>query len=85
MKKCNKLLALVLIAFWVVSLCGCDKGDVVKNNEDTPTASTSADSDVSSELQEDVNSSFSGEVVVSVEYEKQSGHASNQFAVWIED
>jgi len=32
-----------------------------------------------------VSDVVSGEVVITFDYEKQSGHASNQFAIWIED
>ena len=32
-----------------------------------------------------VSGTVSGELVITFDYQKQSGHASNQFAVWIED
>lgn len=62
---------------------------VSQEKQEAPKAPVAEPPDVAAEEQIDdepeVSDFVSGEVVISFEYTKQSGSASNQYAVWIED
>ena len=63
----------------LLTLCACADNKI--QNEPAETLDPQPDSDIASEVPDAV----SGEVVISFDYERQSGYASNQYAVWIED
>jgi len=96
--KIYKLVTSIAVTFLLVSLCACTSGNgqsetpkpsaspmqtenpsASKNNPLIPTEQTGDDGDNSA------SSTPTGEVVVTFDYEKQSGSASNQYAVWVED
>ena len=74
-----------------MSLCGCAKDSSQPPVSDPPPVSFLQSEPPSSPPSSPQNpddsgeSAVAGEVVVAFDYEKQSGYASNQFAVWIED
>lgn len=76
-----KVLSAVMVAFVLILLTACTGSDVASN---APAESLPPESSpVTAETE--LPSSSSGSVVVEFDFEKQSGHASNQFAIWIED
>ena len=81
MRKSKYILAIVT-AFLFTILCAC-----AENNE--PSAETPPqieNSDGNNNVNEPAAQGVTaGEVVITFDYEKQSGSASNQFAVWVED
>ena len=70
MKK-QKIMATVALAVLLALLCACSN-DNQPQNPAPPTGSQT-------------QNETSGEVIITFNFEKQSGRASNQFAVWIED
>jgi hypothetical protein len=75
-KSRGSVLALIALSL-LVSLCSCSGG---AGQNESPAMPDVPDGEG---IFDDENAS--GEVVITFDYEKQSGHASNQFAVWIED
>ena len=100
MNKFNKALVLILVMTILIALCGCSKNDKTTTDEtDQPTAPAipTSTTEVSPspedlppleieepDVTEDTTVYASGEVVISFDFVKQTGSASNQFAVWIE-
>ena len=91
----NKGVLLIITGFLLISLSACSN---VNNQVNSQTKASLSESDTvitesvisSSEPDDFVSDSelspfVSGEVVVKFDYLAQSGHASNQFAVWVED
>ena len=81
----SKYIFAVITAFLFIILCAC-----AGNNEPSAEPSDSPPQIENSDGNNDnnepaVQSVTSGEVVITFDYEKISGTASNQFAVWIED
>jgi hypothetical protein len=76
LKKCILLIAVLLILLF--SLVGCTKSTITSP---LPSPSSSETQSRSEELPEEL----SGKLIISFDFQRQSGHASNQFAVWIED
>jgi hypothetical protein len=82
-----------LIMMLLISLCACAGG----NGQNSPPASApeppaqaeapaqQAVPPVEEQIDGNEPTGVSGEVVITFDYQKQSGSASNQFAVWIED
>lgn len=89
MKKNLRLKTAFFVVVLLISLCACSGGSgqsetsappsASPDNTSTPAAQTDDAADPSAPV------SVSGEVVISFDYEKISGPASNQWAVWIED
>jgi hypothetical protein len=98
LKKTHRLIPAIAAVLLLISLCACTGGS---GQTETPTPSTSptqnnspstspaASPSPTEQPADDSGSSMpvtlSGEVVVTFDYEKQSGSASNQYAVWVED
>ena len=90
MKKTGGFNQMIITAALLISLCACSSGARTEASPQAAPPSQTASSDVSTQTQQnddypDVTAALSSEVVVSFEYEKQSGSASNQFAIWVED
>jgi len=75
----QKLISTITVLILIITLSAC-------NNNDNPleTIPTEATATTPSEIVE-ILSSTTGELTITFNYEKISGWASNQFAVWIED
>ena len=58
---------------------------IIPEQTETPTASPGDSSSPTDDSEPSAPTTLSGEVVITFDYEKQSGSASNQYAVWIED
>jgi len=99
MKKLYILIALTIV-FLLLSACAGNDGNIPQNTlqpspeiPDTPTEQPTASPDASTppdpqnggDIGVGIQVQAYGEVVISLEFEKQSGAASNQYAVWIED
>lgn len=69
-----KYVSVVLVAFFLTVFCSCTAGE----------PSSSQVEDLAGSQDETIMEK-SGEVLISFDFTPQSGHASNQFAVWIED
>jgi hypothetical protein len=83
-KKYYKFIPLLLTALILLSLTAC--------TEDTPQTEPPAEPEISYDQPLNNNAAdpdeadiLSGELVITFDYERQSGMASNQFAVWIEN
>jgi len=75
--KIYRFIPAIASVFLLISLYACSS---INNNEETlPTESET------SSIENQTTSSELGEFNLSLNYVKQSGSASNQFAVWIED
>ena len=89
-KRVYKTFSVIVISIFFISLYACSSG---KQNESpvspAQTGNPSAPSTVSQQpdnsAEPDAPKTVSGETIVTFDYEKQSGYASNQYAVWIED
>ena len=89
----NRLSFLVVAVLMVLSLSACSGGKTMESNQtpteypatETPKAVSGADPVTTESENERSSWTSDGEVIVEFEYEKQSGHASNQFAAWVED
>ena len=92
------LVGFALIMFMSLCFCcGCGGGQnrtaeppaassVQTETQDTaPDVSSNMEQQLLDFLESDSDTSISGEVVIAFDYKKQTGSASNQFAVWIED
>jgi hypothetical protein len=77
----KKLIIAVLLMFM---LAGCDAAKD-ERNEDLPPQNDDISASQSEGTPITQDATGPGQVTVSFDYESQSGHASNQFAVWIED
>ena len=89
----------VIISALFISLCACADSSgqletsasptITPTQNNTPFASQNDTSSPTYQPDDDSDAStpttLSGEVVVTFDYEKQSGSASNQYAVWVED
>ena len=90
MKRVYKSFSALVILILISSLCACSTS---KQNEpsaspiqtDTPSAPPTASQQPDHSTEPDAPEAVSGEVIITFDYERQSGSASNQFAVWIED
>jgi hypothetical protein len=90
MKRVYKFFPVIVILLLIVSLCACSSG---KPNEPSASQIQTGTSSVPStasrqpdnSVEPDAPEAVSGEVVITFDYERQSGSASNQFATWIED
>jgi len=93
-----KLSLAIVLTFLFISLCACADSGQTDNNSPPPippsqTERPPASPDVSplpAQQPGDDNDlsapvTLSGEIVVTLDYNKQSGSASNQFAIWVED
>ena len=81
MKKRRHILAFIIIILYV-SLCACADGGGQGELPVTHPVSTEQPDSNSESIETGVTS---GEIVITFDYEKISGMASNQFAVWVED
>ena len=92
----QRLILAVAIIFMLVLMCACASGDIESAQPegaveepsnampDDPQATD--DSQAGAPEQGDIGAqTATGEVVITFDYKKQSGSASNQYAVWIED
>ena len=88
--KFNRLMLAAAIIFLLITLCACAEN----SDPNTPSASSPQsktpgaspdNSPAPSEQPDDSKTAASGEVVITFDYARQSGSASNQFAVWIEN
>lgn len=91
MRKTHTILLLLAAIAALALLCGCAK-DAMPSTNSAPQSISQSQSEVSpaspqQESQASANASkpAAGELIVTFDYKKQSGYASNQFAVWIED
>ena len=78
MKK-HTFVLIMMLSFLVATLSSCEN-KTPNPPDDSPTQIQSP-----SEAQTPTAHTAQGKVIVSFDYENQSGWASNQFAVWIED
>ena len=78
MKIREKAFAMIAVFILLTLLNACAAG-----NRQTETSAPSSDPQAHNETTAPI--SISGEVIISLDYERQSGSASNQFAIWIED
>ena len=90
MKKTGAFLAILVIVISMTLLFGCAKDNtpsVVPVPSSTPQIQDAASSALpdAGRNSKDELTPVSGEVVIAFDYAKQSGYASNQYAVWIED
>ena len=99
--KKKRLIPVIAAALLLISLCACVGGNgqaetsapppASPSQNETPDAQSTPDTSPATEHQTDAPASpddpfiVTGEVVISFDYEKQSGAASNQWAVWVED
>jgi hypothetical protein len=92
MNKKHRLISMIITISLLLALCACSNsiGRVevlqtpsVPNNQNDISAEQSSTSDLVNDATE--SSNLEGEVIVTFEYSKQSGSASNQYAVWVED
>jgi len=74
-KKCAFLCAIALLCVALLGLSGCaaTQEETSGENAARPGENFTGPGELT------------GEVTITFDYEKQSGHASNQFAVWVED
>jgi ABC-type uncharacterized transport system auxiliary subunit len=90
MKRAYKSCSVIVILILIFSLCACSSG---KQNEPsasptqtgTPSVPSTASQQPDNSAEPYAPEAVSGEVIVTFDYEKQSGSASNQYSVWIED
>ena len=98
MKKNYRLNFAIALALLLISLCACTDGGQPETSPPPSTQPTQTErpsaspDDAQSQLQQPddnggppAHAAPSGEVVVTFDYEKQSGSASNQYAIWVED
>ena len=101
MKRNNRLIPAIALALFLISLCACmDSGKTETSSAPPPPQTPPTQSELPhispvtpalpTNQPEDESGlsapgAISGEIVVTFNYEKQSGSASNQFAVWVED
>ena len=89
MKKTGVFLAITVIFVSMTLLFGCAKDSTLSEVPAPPSApqiqSASSSLPDAEPIPKDDLKPISGEFVITFDYEKQSGYASNQFAVWIED
>ena len=77
----SKFIIIFITAFLFIFLCAC-----AENTEPSAPSPQIENSDVNNDNNElAVQGVTSGEIVITFDYEKISGMASNQFAVWVED
>ena len=72
LKKKYRLVPAVALTLFLMSFCACADGG---QPEESPPP----------QAQPTETEPMSGEVVVTFDYERQSGSASNQYAIWVED
>ena len=86
-----KKYAVLFVALFLLSLCACTSGGGQDETPITPSASStnnetqSTQPDAPQTSPDETPTTVSGKLTVTFDYEKQSGHGSNQFAAWIED
>ena len=84
----NRLI-LIATAVMVISFSACSGGNNTSGElppAELPPVESPSSTPESGETETATSSlELAGQVIVEFDYEKQSGHASNQFAVWIED
>ena len=93
-----KFIAAFVLSLLLVSLCACADGKQPETTTPPPAQPTQTEHssaspvDTQSPIQQPEDSSGlqapvapSGEVIVAFDYERQSGSASNQYAIWVED
>ena len=98
MRRKAKFIPAFALTLLLVSLCACADGKPPETISPPPMPplqtehSSESPDDTQMPLQQPEDSSDSqapvtpsGEVVVTFDYEKQSGSASNQYAIWVED
>ena len=100
LKRTQLFFVTVIVLILLTALCTCSNSgqselSISPTQTEAPTASTehTASPEVSStpvQQPDEITGSgeqsvITGEVIITFDYEKQSGSASNQFAVWIED
>jgi len=85
----NKIILTSILIFFTVIFSACSSGNNTENEITTQPTQPQTQNNSQEVSPENVHSQpdniAKGEVVVTFNYEKQSGWASNQFAVWIED
>jgi hypothetical protein len=87
MRMGKKAIAVITTILLLTVLPGCasvSRKQVEQTVAET-VAETGTEGEPSTETVSEIVSDAEGKVTVSFDYEKQSGYASNQFAVWIED
>lgn len=90
MQRQRSILLTLVMMIALALLCGCAKDEAPPVPSAPQSASLAQGNAPSSQPEEpqnpvDAPEPAVGELVVTFDYEKQSGHASNQFTVWIED
>jgi hypothetical protein len=98
LRRKAKFLSAFALTLLLVSLCACTDGRMPEAFSPPPTQpmqtehSSESPDDTQLPLQQSEDSSDSqasvtpsGEVIVTFDYVKQSGSASNQYAIWVED
>ena len=91
MKKNHKLVPIIIIFLLLITLCSCTGGNgqpetltsTIQN--ETPSVSQPPTEQPDDDSETSAPTTLSGEIIVTFDYEKQSGSASNQYAVWVED
>jgi hypothetical protein len=92
----RKFLSIVHLLFLFITLsAACERGATGSGVNGGPAEQTAESTEQTAELtesgadvlepEETAAPDIMGEVIISFDYTRQSGHASNQFAVWIED
>ena len=98
MRRKQKFVLVVALTFLLISMSACASGGRAETSppmsapspqEERPHASPDVSPSPLQLSEGDTGSSMlvvlSGEVIVTFDYQKQSGSASNQYAVWVED
>ena len=98
LKRKYRFLSVVALTLLLFSLCACTNSRQNETSSQPPTPSPQTEhssespDDTQLPLQQSEDSSDSqapvtpsGEVIVAFDYNKQSGSASNQYAIWVED
>ena len=81
MKQLQKSLIAIIVFALLITLCAC------KNEDKQPETSSDETNGITgaTSVKSDETLSLGGELTITFDYEKISGWATNQFAVWIED
>ncbi|MDR3240071.1 MAG: DUF2271 domain-containing protein [Clostridiales bacterium] len=82
----NKLAPVICAALFIaVPACAAEGGNRDDESSALPSVPAGSVNPQTETALPDAGQTANGEVLITLDYEKQSGSASNQFAVWIED
>ena len=89
-KRAYKSLSVIVFLILIISLCACssdrpNEPSAPPAQTGTPSAPSTASQQPDNSIEPDAPEAAPGEVVITFDYERQYGSASNQYAVWIED